>query len=381
MASIFVSYNRESEVVAGALARDLESLGHSVWFDQQLSGGQAWWDQILASVRKCDVFVFVLSPESLNSVACQREYGYAAALGRPVMPVLVSGEVSTNLLPPALSQIQFVDYRKQDRDAAFRLARALAVVPPAKSLPDPLPASPEAPISYLGGLTAQLESKAVLSFEEQSALLIDLRRGFRDPATAADSRTLLAKLRRRRDLLAAIAEEIDDLLGPARQAPPAPPPAPQAPPQRLPTPSELRNSPPPLPPSAPGFKPTRRDRLRGAAAVGIVGAAFGAIGMATSPRPEYSAALVPGILCAIAGLISGTRRRDVIVTLIGAAAGCLLNFSVLSSDGAPAAEAFAIGANIGSPLGALLGSITAGVLRIGSRRALLNRSSQGGTSG
>jgi len=32
-------------------------------------------------------------------------------------------------LPPALGQIQFVDYRKQDRNAAFRLARAITTVP------------------------------------------------------------------------------------------------------------------------------------------------------------------------------------------------------------------------------------------------------------
>ena len=96
----------------------------------ELSGGQAWWDQILASIRDCDVFVFVLTPEALISTACKREFGYAADLGKPILPVLVSAGVSTNLLPPALSQIQFVDYRNQNRDATIRLARAFTTIPP-----------------------------------------------------------------------------------------------------------------------------------------------------------------------------------------------------------------------------------------------------------
>jgi hypothetical protein len=65
MAKTFVSYSRKSEAAAKALVADLENLGHTPWFDQDLSGGQAWWDQILATIRGCDIFVFVLDPDSL----------------------------------------------------------------------------------------------------------------------------------------------------------------------------------------------------------------------------------------------------------------------------------------------------------------------------
>jgi hypothetical protein len=222
MATIFISYSRQSEAIAKTLAEDIEALGHTVWFDQELSGGQAWWDQILATVRSCDVFVFVLEPAALNSTACKREYGYAVDLGKPILPVLVSEGVSTNLLPPALSQIQFVDYRKQDRNAGFRLARALTTVPSPAPLPNPLPAPPEAPISYLGSLTTRVETTSTLSYEEQSALVFDLKRSLRDPGPPDDTRTLLERLRKRRDLFATMAEEIDELLGSMRKASAAP---------------------------------------------------------------------------------------------------------------------------------------------------------------
>ena len=213
MANIFMSYNREDEDKTKALVNDIEELGHDVWFDHELGGGQNWWDKILETIRNCDVFVFVLSADSLDSSACNLEYEYAHALGKTILPVLVGEGVSINLLPSALSKIQFVDYQKPDRDAILHLAKAFTTSPPSQPLPDPLPLSPEVPISYLGGLTKQIKSGSNLSYEEQSALLIDLKKGLKDPENTNDARTLLKELRKKRYLFANIAGEIDELLG------------------------------------------------------------------------------------------------------------------------------------------------------------------------
>ena len=218
MARIFISYNRECAEAAQTLLNDFQALGHTVWLDQKLSGGQAWWDQILATIRDCDLVAILLSPGTLKSTACKREYNYAADLGKPILPVVVADGISTNLLPPALSQIQLLDYREADRSAAFRLAKALVDVPPPKPLPDPLPPPPEIPISYLGNLTEQIETTKTLSYEAQSALLVDLKRGLHETETAADTRALLKRLRKRRDLYATIAEEIDELLAEKEEA-------------------------------------------------------------------------------------------------------------------------------------------------------------------
>ena len=113
MPRLFVSYNRRSAVVAGSLVKDVESLGHDVWFDQELSGGQEWWDQILTSIRDCDGFVFLMDEQSLNSTACKREFAYAAELGKDIVPVLVADGVSLQLLPPEIARLQFIDYRIQ----------------------------------------------------------------------------------------------------------------------------------------------------------------------------------------------------------------------------------------------------------------------------
>jgi hypothetical protein len=219
MSSIFVCYNRQSEAIVKTLIEDVETLGHTVWFDQDLTGGQAWWDHILATVLNCDIFIFVLDPRALSSNACKGEYSYAADLGKPILPILVAEGVSTTLLPPALSQIHVVDYRKQDREAGLRLARAIAAVPPPKPLPDPLPTPPNAPISYIGRLAEQIETTETLSYDRQSTLVFDLKQSLRDPEHADDGRALLATLRKRRDVYASIAQEIDELFGNIRKVP------------------------------------------------------------------------------------------------------------------------------------------------------------------
>jgi len=92
-------------------------------------------------------------------------------------------------LPATLSQIQFVDYRKQDRDAAFRLAKAITAVPSSMPLPeDPLPPPPEVPISHLGSLTEQVETTSTMSFEQQRALVVSLKKYLPDPETTVDTR-------------------------------------------------------------------------------------------------------------------------------------------------------------------------------------------------
>ena len=192
--------------------QDIQALGHKVWFDQETAGGQAWWDQVLAQVRECNLFVFALAPETLDSYACKLEYTYAFSLHKTILPILVSDGVSLNLLPPALSAIQFVDYRRQDRQSVLALGRAITSLPVPQPLPDPLPKSPEVPISYLGGLKEQIETTDSLAFQEQTALLLRLKERLGEVNEFNDVIDLLRRLRKRHDLFAIVAAEIDTLL-------------------------------------------------------------------------------------------------------------------------------------------------------------------------
>jgi len=209
---IFISYQRLSKDKVNSLASDITKLGYEVWFDQELGGGQNWWNTILESILKCDIFIFAISEKALESQACKREYQYAANLNKPILPILIDGEgVSINLLPPELSQIQFIDYQYPNRETAFQIAKSLLQIPSPKPPPDPLPEIPDIPISYIGSIAKQIEADTHLNFELQSSVLLKLKNIILE-SPSNYSFILLKKFRGRKDLFASIASEIDELL-------------------------------------------------------------------------------------------------------------------------------------------------------------------------
>ncbi len=212
MPKIFICYSRHSQEIVEELASDIKELGYDVWFDQELSGGQAWWGQILERIRKCDVFVFALAQEALDSSACNLELKYASGLSKTVLPIMVADVDSINLLPSALSVIQHVDYRQQGKQTVFAVNKAINNLPASQPLPEPMPIPPQVPISYLGVLKNQIETNNTLNFPEQSVLVLKLKDGLQEINDVNIVCDLLEKMRKRKDLFSNIAEEIDNIL-------------------------------------------------------------------------------------------------------------------------------------------------------------------------
>lgn len=227
---IFITYSRSDQQQATLLVRDLEELGHDIWFDQELSGGQSWWDNILSKIRDCEVYIFAITQQSLDSTACKRELKYAEALHKNSLPVLFKPGISVAMAPRYLSHMQFINYTNPgDKTAVFALIKAITNLPQPQALPDPLPVPPDVPISYLDKLKDKIESPS-LDKRDQVELLGDLKVKLNDPEIKnEDIILLLRKLRRHDDMLASVGAEIDALLNepvqkniPKQQTPPPP---------------------------------------------------------------------------------------------------------------------------------------------------------------
>lgn len=203
MPLVFISYCRENQHRAESLAEDLKLLGHEVWLDQHLHGGQDWWGRILEEIRRCDVFVYAIDAASLGSEACQLEFQYAYDLKKRILPVLVSEDVSPDDLASKLVEIQYVDDRQNSREGYQAFIRALNSLPPPEPLPDPLPPPPEAPLSYKVRWKTRVEAPR-LSLEEQSALVVELAYGLEDLEKAETALAMLRQFRRRADLFPAV---------------------------------------------------------------------------------------------------------------------------------------------------------------------------------
>ena len=67
---VFISYARPDEDRVEQIAKHLTEFGREVWYDEELRGGQDWWDVILQTIRSCDLVIFVLSPDSVLCPRC-----------------------------------------------------------------------------------------------------------------------------------------------------------------------------------------------------------------------------------------------------------------------------------------------------------------------
>ena len=209
--NLFFSYSRANVDVVSTLAADATSLGNQTWIDHELTGGQRWWDEVLRQIRACDIFVTALSPAFVASKACEAEYAYAAAMGKPILPVMVEPGVADSLLPPELSQIQRVDYTGADKTSLSALARGLAQMPNATPLPDPLPPPPPVPATYLFDLKNEISSPDPLDVQKQRRLLDQVEEQFEAGHDPLALRELLREFRGRDDLLVRTANRIGEL--------------------------------------------------------------------------------------------------------------------------------------------------------------------------
>ncbi len=219
---IFISYSSHDLPTVKVLATNLENAlsmsmtatNHTVWFDQDLVGGQDWWDAILSNIRSSDFVVYAMSPKSIVSDPCSRELTYAEALHRQILPVLITRDPIEDMdLPDPVAHIQYIDFSEPDKTESFLklFAAVKKLVDAVEPLPESLPDPPPIPIPPLTDISHKLR-EATLSREEQLDMYDRLHTALSDPDQAKDARDLLMRLQKHNDVRAAIRDDIAQLL-------------------------------------------------------------------------------------------------------------------------------------------------------------------------
>jgi formylglycine-generating enzyme required for sulfatase activity len=113
MAKFFVSYARIDVVLAEQIIEVLrQRYGHAnVWYDQELHnrGGENWWEEILDAIDEADIFVYLLSKESVESPYCQAEFIEAQRLQKRLIFIQVRDRTP---LPDMIASRQYADMSK-----------------------------------------------------------------------------------------------------------------------------------------------------------------------------------------------------------------------------------------------------------------------------
>ncbi len=208
---IFVTYSHEDRIKVEHLIEDVCDLGHNVWYDQQLTGGHVWWDDVLEQIVKSDLVMVAVSPSWLRTHSCQLELTYASALNKRILPIIIS-EIDHEILPDELQRLSVISYG-DDQRRATRIAYAIQHLPPEAPLPNPLPLPPEAPLSELARLQQQVRAPR-LTFDAQKSLVNHIRWHLysSDLREVHQARRLLQELSERHDVTVLVKSYVDDIL-------------------------------------------------------------------------------------------------------------------------------------------------------------------------
>lgn len=127
MKNIFISYARQDSPKVEEFLSKLEEVQVSGWLDQaDIAAGAEISSVLRDSLRKASAVLVLISPASLNSRWVEFEVSAGQALGKTIIPVIISGEGIENELPPSIADIMYIDARKMTLDeVASEIKRAV----------------------------------------------------------------------------------------------------------------------------------------------------------------------------------------------------------------------------------------------------------------
>jgi len=118
----FLSHSDSDRGFVEQLANVLRHHGVPVWYSRtNIVGAQQWQDEIGAALGRCDWFLLVLSPRSLESMWVKRELSYVLQQPRfenKIAPILYES-CDFEGLPWVLPIYQLVDFT-QSPEAGYR---------------------------------------------------------------------------------------------------------------------------------------------------------------------------------------------------------------------------------------------------------------------
>jgi hypothetical protein len=211
---IFISYQRDNQDIIENLVALLGRMGHTVWYDQHITGGHQWWESILIEIQKCDLFITAVSPTYLDSEACRLEYGYAHDLHKRILPIEIVAVGSYYELPTPLQAINIVKLLEITASSETMLIEVFDKLPKPSAMPKRLPTPPKMPVHPLSLLKDQAEAKNLGDSDAQLLLITKIEEYlFSDNANDKIlAHKLLVNLKKRKDIFHAGGEKITRLL-------------------------------------------------------------------------------------------------------------------------------------------------------------------------
>ena len=127
MAQVFISYSRKDKEFVQKLVDALVAAKREVWLDDRnIEPTAEWLREVFNNIERADNFVFVISPDSVISVNCNREIEHAVANHKKILPIFYRSVPDADI-PEAVAKFQRIDFTGRDSFEA-QLARVIVAL-------------------------------------------------------------------------------------------------------------------------------------------------------------------------------------------------------------------------------------------------------------
>ncbi|WP_027268774.1 TIR domain-containing protein [Leptolyngbya sp. PCC 6406] len=113
-ANVFISYSRRNKPFVERLYTALSATDREVWVDwENIPLAVDWWQEIELGIELADTFIFVLSPDSVQSQVCRQEIDHAVQHNKRLVPVVYQ-DVQPDQVHPELARLNWIFLRPED---------------------------------------------------------------------------------------------------------------------------------------------------------------------------------------------------------------------------------------------------------------------------
>ena len=349
MADYFFSYARDDSDFVLKLAKDLRAGGASLWLDQlDIKPGQRWDSAVEEALQRAKGMILILSPDSVASNNVMDEVSYALEEGKLVVPVF---DRECNI-PFRLRRVQYINFTTDYSQGLAQLLMVLDVKKPPETeeAAQPEPQAAEAPAATTPAPSPQ-QPAATAPPPEPEPQATEAPAEAPPTATPAPSPQPPVTAPPPEPEPQPVEQPAAATPAPSPQQPPVTAPPPEPEPQAIKAPVEAPPAATPTP-----AKTTWRERRIGALIVGVVWAVIGAFfnTLVGSADDLIVVTAWMGVAGAIAGSISGTHRKVLVVTIAVAVVGFILMGAVNGYDRIDAIWGPMIGVILGAIIGVIL---------------------------
>ena len=108
MSHIFISYSRKDLVIAEKIINALAKDDLEPWIDwKSIPKGETFESEIQQGIEKAEIFLFLVSPDSIQSEWCNKEIVHAIKNGKRILPIVIR-DTNPKIIHPEISKRNWI---------------------------------------------------------------------------------------------------------------------------------------------------------------------------------------------------------------------------------------------------------------------------------